>query len=166
MCFTRCTPRLPGKLPEPSACRQIFFFFLERGKGGTPNKNTFHFFYCSHKFQVWRNKSLRKARHKRNVITLLDVCFQSSFLGAPPCYSKQEEPRDRHLGAGEKSRATQLAHSESAGAGTRQVLRWNSAGARCGLCCWAALPYLVIFPSRSPHPHDLLPETVPPFVVC
>lgn len=106
---------------------------------------------------MWGNKSLGKACYKRNVITLLDICFQSSFLAEPPCYSKQEEQQGHHLGAGEKFRATPAGWiricmcRSSAGA-----LCWNSAGALCAHCCWAAcsaLPCYLPGPHRIPEDH-------------
>lgn len=143
MCASRDT--LARKLPKLK-CLCASLLFGGKGKGRNPQTKTLYFFYCSHKIQVWGNKSLRKACYKRNVITLLDICFQSSFLAKPPCYSKQEEQKGHHLGASEKCRATPAGWiricmcRSSAGA-----LCWNSAGAPCIHWSWAARPYLAIF---------------------
>lgn len=114
-------------------------FLRGRGKGkeGTPKQKHFISSTVHIRSRCEETRGREKpVGYKRNVITLLDICFQSSFLAEPPCYSKQEEQQGHHLGAGEKCRATPggwigiCMCRSSAGAPC-----WNSAGALSALWC-------------------------------
>lgn len=113
---------------NPSPC------LLARFWGKSKLKHVFYLLVCI--IARWvGNRTMKKTHYKRNEISLLDICFQTTFFHLHPCYSKHRGTARASPGSlWEMQTQPRLADSN---VHFNEILRWL-----CAHCCEQPCPTL------------------------